>query len=441
MEDFRLTYQDIRLKILDQVKKYYEIKFHKPDFIPEQSIVRYAGRVFDQEELVNLVDSSLDFWLTAGHNAEAFENEFAEFFGSTDSILVNSGSSANLLAMTTLTSPKLKKRQLKPGDEVLTVASGFPTTLAPIIQNNLVPVFIDVELGKYNAIPGLIEKAISPKTKAVFMAHTLGNPFDLSIVTDIAKKNNLWVIEDNCDALGSKYDNKLTGTFGDLSTVSFYPAHHITMGEGGSVITNNEELARIVRSLRDWGRDCYCASGEDNTCGVRFSQQFGDLPTGYDHKYVYSHIGYNLKVTDMQAAVGRAQLKKLNGFISKRKENFKLIYSGLKIFGDRLILPEATPKSDPSWFSFPITVKDHQRFTRTDIAKFLNENKIHTRNLFAGNLLKQPAFKGIVHRVVGSLKNTDKIMNDTFFIGVYPGIGKTEIDYMISKFEEFFRKN
>jgi len=438
-EEFRLTHQEIRKNILEQVKNYYKSKFGPSEFISGQSTVRYAGRVFDENEMIKLVDSSLDFWLTAGNNAEAFENEFAEFFGLEDSILVNSGSSANLVAMSTLTSSKLKDRQLKPGDEVITVASGFPTTVAPIVQNNLVPVFIDVELGKYNAIPELIEQAVSSKTKAVFMAHTLGNPFDLSAVMDLAKKKNLWVIEDNCDALGSKYDNKLTGTFGDLATVSFYPAHHMTMGEGGSVVTNNEELARIARSYRDWGRDCYCASGEDNTCGIRFTQQFGDLPMGYDHKFVYSHIGYNLKVTDMQAAVGRAQLKKLPGFIEKRKANFDLIYQGLKKFEDRLILPSATEKSDPSWFGFLITVRDGQQYTRTDLTKFLNEKKIHTRNLFAGNLLKQPAFKNIEHRVVGNLKNTDKIMNDTFFIGVYPGIGKQEIDYVVNMFEEFFR--
>ena len=430
--------KEIRDKILELTKLYYKEKFPAGEFIEGKSIVRYAGRVFDENELLNLVDSSLDFWLTAGHNAEAFENEFAEFFGMEDSILVNSGSSANLIAISALTSEKLKERQLKPGDEVITVASGFPTTVAPIIQNKLVPVFIDVELGNYNAIADRIEQAISPKTKAIFMAHTLGNPFNLDIATQLAKTNKLWLIEDNCDSLGSKYDGKLTGTFGDLATVSFYPAHHITMGEGGSVITNNEDLARIARSFRDWGRDCYCASGEDNTCGVRFTQQFGNLPHGYDHKFVYSHIGYNLKVTDMQAAVGRAQLKKLPEFIQKRKDNFKQLETGLRQFEKFLILPTATPKSDPSWFGFLISIRDGQKFSRGDIVKYLNDNKIHTRNLFAGNLLKQPAFKNIEHRVVGDLKNTDKIMNDTFFIGVYPGLGKKEIDYVITKFKEFF---
>jgi CDP-4-dehydro-6-deoxyglucose reductase, E1 len=430
--------KELREKILDLTKLYYKEKFSPKKFTEGESIVRYAGRVFDEDELMNLVNSSLDFWLTAGHNAEAFENEFAEYFGIEDSILVNSGSSANLVAISTLTSEKLKDRQLKPGDEIITVASGFPTTVAPIIQNRLVPVFIDVEVGNYNAISDRMEKAISPKTKAIFMAHTLGNPFNLDVATQLTKAKKLWLVEGNCDSLGSTYDGKLTGTFGDLATISFYPAHHITMGEGGSVLTDNEDLARIARSFRDWGRDCYCASGEDNTCGVRFTQQFGNLPQGYDHKFVYSHIGYNLKVTDMQAAVGRAQLKKLSAFVGKRKENFNRLKKGLEKFGNYLILPEATAKSDPSWFGFLITVRDGQKFGRIELVKYLNDNKIHTRNLFAGNLLKQPAFKNIEHRVFGDLKNTDKIMNDTFFIGVYPGLGKIEIDFVIKKFEEFF---
>ena len=434
-----MKHKKTRIEILDLVKQYYQEKFITKAFDPHDDIVRYAGRVFDEKELVNLVDSSLDFWLTAGHHAEAFENELADFLGIEDSILVNSGSSANLVAISTLTSPKLLDRQLKPGDEVITTASGFPTTVGPLVQNRLIPVFIDVDLGTYNAIPEQIQEAISPKTKAIVLAHTLGNPFDLDVMIDLAKKHNLWVIEDNCDALGSKYNGQFTGTIGDLSTMSFYPAHHITMGEGGSVGTNNEELARIARSFRDWGRDCYCASGEDNTCGTRFTQKFGELPIGYDHKFVYSHIGYNLKVTDMQAAVGREQLKKLPLFIKIRKENFKILYEGLKQFAERLILPEATPKSDPSWFGFLITVKDGQNFTRTELVQFLNNNRIHTRNLFAGNLLKQPAFLKIERRVVGSLINTDKIMNDTFFIGIYPGIGEPEINYIIQIFNDFFQ--
>ncbi len=432
--------KEIRTRILDLVREYYKAKFKAESFIPGESSVRYAGRVFDEKELIGLVDSSLDFWLTAGPHAEALENELADFIGVRDAILVNSGSSANLVAISALTSPKLLDRRLKPGDEVITVASGFPTTVAPIVQNRLIPVFVDVSLETYNAIPELIEEALSPKTKAIFLAHTLGNPFDLEYITMLTKRYNLWLIEDNCDALGSKYEDKYTGTFGDISTLSFYPAHHITMGEGGCVITNNENLARITRSFRDWGRDCYCASGKDNTCGKRFSQQFGDLPFGYDHKFVYSHIGYNLKITDLQAAIGREQIKKLPDFIKKRKENFNLLYSGLERFSDKLILPSATKKSDPAWFGFIITVRENQGFTRTDIVRFLNENKIHTRNLFAGNLLRQPGFKDIERRVVGELKNTDFIMNHTFFIGVYPGIGKQEIDYVIKKFDEFFQK-
>ncbi|MCB9274492.1 MAG: lipopolysaccharide biosynthesis protein RfbH [Lewinellaceae bacterium] len=432
-----MNHHEIRKEILSLVREYYKDKFAPQDFVPGKSLVRYAGRVFDETELVNLVDSSLDFWLTAGHHAEAFENEFADFLGVEDSILVNSGSSANLVAMSTLTSPKLGERQAKPGDEVITVAAGFPTTVAPIVQNRLTPVFIDVSLETYNALPEMIEKAVSPKTKAIFMAHTLGNPFDLSVVMDVARKYNLWVIEDNCDALGSKYDGKYTGTFGDLATISFYPAHHMTMGEGGCVITNNIELARIARSFRDWGRDCYCAAGEDNTCGIRFTQQFGNLPVGYDHKFVYSHIGYNLKVTDMQAAVGRAQLRKLPEFIQKRKENFRLLHEGLSKHEGRLILPRATAKSDPSWFGFLITVDKGQQFTRTELSRYLNQNNIHTRNLFAGNLLRQPAFMNIEHRVVGDLSNTDYIMNNTMFIGVYPGLGEAEIGYVVEKIDHF----
>jgi len=429
----------IRKEILALVKKYHDSKFIERDFLPGESEVRFAGRVFDEEELLNLVDSSLDFWLTAGHNAESFEFELAEYLGVEDSILVNSGSSANLVAMSTLTSPKLLDRQLKPGDEVITVASGFPTTIAPIVQNNLIPVFIDVHLPTYNALPERIEQAVSSRTKAIFMAHTLGNPFDLSVVMEVARKFNLWVIEDNCDALGSEYQGKFTGTFGDLATISFYPAHHITMGEGGSVVTNNEDLARIARSFRDWGRDCYCGAGEDNTCGIRFTQQFGKLPYGYDHKYVYSHIGYNLKVTDMQAAVGRAQLKKLSRFTQKRRENFNLLYEGLKKHEERFILPQATKDSNPSWFGFLISVRENQPFTRTDLTRYLNEHKIHTRNLFAGNILRQPAFLNINHRVVGDLTNTDFIMNNNFFIGVYPGLGKEQIEYVIQTIDDFLK--
>lgn len=424
-------------KILDLTREYYKVKFGHYNFIPGKSIVRYAGRVFDENELVHLVESSLEFWLTAGHNAEKFENELADFLGISDAILVNSGSSANLVALSTLTSPKLKDRRIKPGDEVISVAAGFPTTVAPIIQNNAIPVFVDVELETYNVNVDKIAAAITKKTKAVMIAHTLGNPFNLDQVVDICNKYNLWLIEDNCDALGSKYNDQYTGTFGDLATISFYPAHHITMGEGGAVVTNNDELARIARSFRDWGRDCYCAAGEDNTCGVRFTQQFGKLPAGYDHKFVYSHLGYNLKVTDMQAAVGLEQIKKLPYFISKRKENFNILYQAFKKYSDLFYLPKATEKSDPSWFGFLITIKKNSPFTRDEIVKFLNLNNIHTRNLFAGNLTRQPAFDNVNYKINDNLVNTDFIMENTFFIGVYPGLGQEELNYVINKFEEF----
>lgn len=430
--------KEIRAQILELTKKYYNAKFPKQEFEAGKSIVRYAGRVFDEKEIVNLVDSSLDFWLTAGRFAEEFEFEFANMFDANDCALVNSGSSANLVAMSALTSPKLGNRRVKPGDEVITVAAGFPTTVAPIIQNNAVPVFIDISLGNYNIMTELLEQAISAKTKAIFIAHTLGIPFDLKTVSEFAKKHNLWLIEDNCDALGSRYDGKLTGTFGDIATFSFYPAHHITMGEGGAVISYDEELSRIIKSFRDWGRDCYCASGEDNTCGIRFTQQFGKMPLGYDHKFIYSHLGYNLKVSDMQAAVGIEQLKKLPGFIKQRKANFNLLFEGLKKFEDKLILPVATENSEPSWFGFLITVKEDKGVSRNELVQFLNQNKIHTRNLFAGNIIRQPAFEGVEMRIVGDLKNTDYVMNNTFFIGLYPGNGKAEIEYVISKFEEFF---
>jgi CDP-6-deoxy-D-xylo-4-hexulose-3-dehydrase len=352
---------------------------------------------------------------------------------------VNSGSSANLVALTTLTSPKLGNRRLKPGDEVITVAAGFPTTVAPIVQNQLVPVFVDVNVGDYTAIPKRLAAAVGPKTRAIMMAHTMGVPFNLDTVMDLVKKHALWLVEDNCDALGSRYRGRLTGTFGHLTTVSFYPAHHITMGEGGCVLTDDDALARIARSLRDWGRDCYCAGGESNTCGKRFSQQFGTLPYGYDHKYVYSHIGYNLKVTDMQAAIGCAQLPKLEGFIARRKANFRRLMEILQPYEDRLILPKATEHADPSWFGFVITVRKKAGFTRNELTGFLEANRIETRNLFSGNLLRHPAFEAIPHRVVGDLRNTDLIMNNTFFIGVYPGIGEPQLAYMADVFARFMR--
>jgi CDP-6-deoxy-D-xylo-4-hexulose-3-dehydrase len=424
--------------VLRLVREYYRERFSEQAYDPQRDLVHYAGRVFDEEELVNLVDSSLDFYLTANRYADEFESSFAEYFGVSNALLVNSGSSANLVALTVLTSPKLGERRLKPGDEVITVAAGFPTTMAPIVQNRLVPVFVDVNLGDYTVITEQLESAISDKTRAIFMAHTLGVPFNLDRVMELARHHNLWVIEDNCDALGSRYHGRLTGTFGHMATISFYPAHHITMGEGGCVITDSEELARIARSLRDWGRDCYCTGGENNTCGKRFGQQFGSLPEGYDHKYVYSHIGYNLKLTDMQAAIGCAQLDKLPGFIAKRKRNHQTISEMLNPYQDRLILHRATEHSDPSWFCYVITVREEAGFTRNELTRFLEANRIETRNLFSGNLLRHPAFENIERRVVGDLENTDRIMNSTFFIGVYPGIGETHLDTIGLAFERFF---
>lgn len=429
----------LRAKILKLVEEYSRERFPARSFDPETDTVHYAGRVFDADELVNLVDSSLDFFLTASRYADQFEADFAEYFGLANAFLVNSGSSANLVALSSLTSPKLGERRLKPGDEVLTVAAGFPTTVAPIVQNQLIPVFVDVNLGDYTAIPSRLEEAIGPKTRAIMLAHTMGVPFDLDTVMRLAQQHDLWVVEDNCDALGSRFRGRLTGTFGHLATVSFYPAHHITMGEGGCVLTGDELLGRITRSMRDWGRDCYCAGGENNTCGKRFSQQFGDLPFGYDHKYVYSHIGYNLKVTDMQAAIGAAQLEKLEGFIARRKANFRKIFTILEPHQDRLLLPSATPNSDPSWFGFVITVRADAGFTRNDLTRFLEANRIETRALFSGNLLRQPAFMDIEKRVVGDLTNTDTIMHQTFFIGVYPGLDDARLDYVGSVFERFLR--
>jgi CDP-6-deoxy-D-xylo-4-hexulose-3-dehydrase len=429
----------IREEILQLVRKLHNVKYSSAEFVPGKSTVRYAGRVFDEKEMVNLVDASLDFWLTAGRYAEEFESSFAAYFDVSDTILVNSGSSANLVAVSTLTSPKLGEKRLKPGDEVITVAAGFPTTVAPIVQNRLVPVFVDVHVGTYNAIVDQVREAIGPRTRAIFMAHTMGNPFELDAIVELATKHNLWLIEDNCDALGSRYQGKLTGTFGDLATCSFYPAHHITMGEGGCVVTNSEDMARIARSFRDWGRDCYCSGGENNTCGKRFTQQFGTLPYGYDHKYVYSHIGYNLKVTDMQAAIGVAQMEKLEDFVTKRKAHFRILYAGLKKFEERIVLPEATPGSDPSWFGFTITVREGAGFTRNELTGYLEQNGIETRNLFSGNVTRQPAFLDIPKRQIGDLKNTDYFMSNTFFIGVFPGLDGAQIEYVLDQFQEFFR--
>ncbi len=424
--------------ILELVKEYYKENFKNQSFQPGQTPIPFAGRIFSEEEMVNLVDSSLDFWLTTGRYAEEFEARFAEFMQQRNCLLVNSGSSANLVAFSTLTSELLKTKRILPGDEVITVAAGFPTTVNPIVQHGAIPVFVDVDIKTFNINSSVLENAVTEKTKAIMLAHTLGNPFDLDTVKSITDKYGLFLVEDCCDAVGSTYKGKMVGTYGDLATTSFYPAHHITMGEGGAVLTNNPLLKRIAMSIRDWGRDCYCDPGCDNTCGRRFKGQYGDLPKGYDHKYVYSHIGYNLKVTDMQAAIGVAQLKKLPSFIEIRKENFKKLYNGLKQYEEYLILPKATPNSDPSWFGFPFNIRENNKFNRNNLAEFLEENKILTRQLFAGNMTKQPAYKNVNYRISGNLDNTDYIMHNTIFIGVYPGIDDIRINYILSVFDKFF---
>ena len=429
----------LRKLILAHVKEFHKARVESAA-LRRSNHIGYAGRVYDDKELINLVDASLDFWLTAGRFAKECEANMAAYIGVKYCSLVNSGSSANLLAICALTSNKLKERRVRPGDEVITTACCFPTTLAPIIQNNLKPVFVDVELGTYNIVPDSIERAINKnKSKAIFIAHTLGNPFNLKKVSEIAKKYKLWLIEDNCDALGAIYNGRRTGSFGDLSTLSFYPAHHITMGEGGAVLTSDPDLRKIVNSFRDWGRDCWCESGIDNACKHRFSWKLGDLPYGYDHKYIYSHIGYNMKLTDMQAAIGLAQIKKLTGFISKRKHNFLRLYSGLKKYEKYLMLPEWSSPAQPSWFCFPITVKSSALFSRNQLTSFLESSGIQTRLIFAGNILRQPAFVDIKKRVVGSLKNTDTVMNNSFIIGIYPGLGDCQIDYILKSFDGFFR--
>jgi len=435
--------EQLKQEILNKTKEYYEL-VHKPQqtkpFDKSTSRVNYAGRVFDEKEMTNLVDSSLDFWLTYGSYSKQFEKKLSEYLNVRWSFLVNSGSSANLLAFYALTSPLLKERQVKRGDEIITVAAGFPTTIAPVVQYGAVPVFVDMELTCFNIDTNELEKALSPKTKAIMIAHSLGNPFNIKAVKAFCDKHNLWLIEDNCDALGTIYDGKPTGTWGDIGTSSFYPPHHMTMGEGGATYTDNPLLKKIMLSMRDWGRDCWCESGVDNTCGARFSQSFGSLPKGYDHKYVYSHFGFNLKVSDMQAAIGVAQLEKFPTFVEKRKENFNRLYNGLSDL-EALILVEAQPLSDPSWFGFMITLKDGVPFTRNEISEFLEENRIQTRNLFAGNILRHPLFDSLIeneeYRVVGDLPNTDKIMNDSFWIGLYPGMGDDAIDYMIMKIRAF----
>ena len=431
---------ELREKILGLVQTFYEETYANETFVPGETAVPVSGRVFDGDEMRHLVDASLDFWLTTGRYADQFEKEFANYMGVRHAMLCNSGSSANLLALSALTSPKLAERALQPGDEVITVAAGFPTTINPIVQNQLTPVFLDVEMGTYNVDTTYLEEAITPKTKAIMIAHTLGNPFDLDTVLAIANKHDLWLIEDNCDAVGARYNGRLTGSFGHLASVSFYPAHHITMGEGGCVLTKHAQLKKLVESFRDWGRDCWCAPGVANTCGKRFDWQLGDLPEGYDHKYIYSHIGYNLKLTDMQAAVGVAQLKKLPQFLAARQRNWQQLYDGLKAFAEYLLLPQATPNSEPSWFGFLLSVRPDAPFSRNELVRYLEENQVATRLLFSGNITRQPAYQDVHYRVVGDLTNTDVVMNQTFWIGVYPKLTPQMIDYALSIFADFFKQ-
>ena len=438
--------EELKQQILKLTREYYqEVHASKEEFVPGKSFVNYGGRYFDAEEIVNLVDSSLDFWLTAGPWAHKFEKRLAKWLGVKYCAVCNSGSSANLLAFYALTSPKLGERAIQRGDEVITVAAGFPTTVNPIIQFGAIPVFVDVALPGFDIDVTQLENAYSPKVKAVMLAHSLGNPFNLKAVKEFCEKHNLWLIEDNCDALGSEYtidgETKKTGTWGHIGTSSFYPPHHMTMGEGGAVYTNDPLLDKIVRSFRDWGRDCWCVGGVDNTCKMRFTGQFGELPQGYDHKYVYSHFGFNLKITDMQAAIGCAQLEKLDTIVAARRKNWARLYEGLKDLS-QLILPKAEANSNPSWFGFLIAVKEDAGFTRNELTSFLESRKIQTRNLFAGNLIKHPAFdemrkSGEGYRVVGELKMTDFVMNNGFWIGVYPGMTDEMIDWMITSIREF----
>jgi CDP-4-dehydro-6-deoxyglucose reductase, E1 len=432
--------EQLRRQILASVAQYHDLAFAPAPFDPGKSVVPVSGRVFDADDMQHLTEAMLEFWLTTGRFCTEFERTLARTVGVRHALLCNSGSSANLLAISTLTSPLLEDAALKPGDEVVTVAAGFPTTVNPIVQNGLVPVFVDIELGTYEAKVDAIAAAIGPKTGAIVLAHTLGNAFDLDGIGALAREHNLWLVEDNCDALGTTYNGKYTGTFGDVATLSFYPAHHITMGEGGAVLTNRPKLKRIIESFRDWGRDCWCEPGKADTCGTRFNWQLGQLPHGYDHKYTYSHIGYNLKATDMQAAVGVAQLKKLPQFIEARRRNWRQLRAGLAPLEEFLILPEPTPKSDPSWFGFAITVKPSAPFTRNALVQYLESKRIGTRLLFGGNLLRQPAYANIPHRVVGPLTNTDIVMNNTFWIGVYPGLSPVMIDYMIETLSDFVKE-
>jgi CDP-4-dehydro-6-deoxyglucose reductase, E1 len=431
----------IRKEIISKTREFYQSHFAHKEFIPGKTRINYAGRVFDEKEIINAVEASLDFWLTEGRFSESFAEKISDFLGVEHVLLTNSGSSANLLALGALTSEKLGGKRLKSGDEVISVAAGFPSTVTPVIQYGLIPVLVDVNIPTYNIDVNMLNKAVTSKTKCIFLAHTLGNPFDIDAIMQIARAHDLWVIEDNCDAFGSKYKEQKTGTFGHMSTISFYPAHHITTGEGGAICTSSQQLAAIMSSLRDWGRDCYCAGGENNTCGKRFSQQFGNLPLGFDHKYVYSEIGYNMKMTDIQAAIGAAQIDKLLEFCEKRKANFREWIRIFSKYPDYFILPEPTEGSDPAWFAFIVTLKERTPFTHDELTRHLNDNLIETRNLFAGNITKQPGFVNRKWRIADNLNNTDYIMNNTFFLGTYPGLTKKMLDYVEDVLDAFIKKN
>lgn len=434
------TEKELRSQILSLVKDYYQVG-HKPEeFIPGETPIRFGGRVFDEEELVSLVGAALDFWLTEGPYSVKLSRAFSELMGPKYTVLTNSGSSANLLAFSSLLSPNLGERRLREGDEVIGVSAAFPTTVNPIIQNRCVPVFVDIDIGTYNIDVSQLEEAWSPKTRAVFIAHTLGNPFDLDTVMAFAKRHDLFVIEDACDALDSTYNGQMVGTFGDLSTYSFYPPHHITTGEGGAVLTKNSQLFRAVTSLRNWGRDCWCPPGVDNTCRKRFGWQKGELPYGYDHKYIFTHVGYNLKMLDLQAAIGLAQLKKLPAFTEARRRNFAYLYEALKCYEDFFYLPEATKGSDPSWFGFPLTIRPDASFTRAEIVEFLEERKVMTRYLFSGNILRQPAYQDMDCRIIGDLSQSEYVAENTFWVGLYPGLTDAMIDYMLEMFDNFLQR-
>jgi CDP-6-deoxy-D-xylo-4-hexulose-3-dehydrase len=433
------TKEELRAAILDLTRRYHAAAFPPAEFAPGSSSVPVSGRVFDAEEVVRLVDSSLDFWLTAGRFAAEFEREFAAVMGLRHCLLVNSGSSANLLALTALTSPELGERRLRPGDEVITTAAGFPTTVNPIVQNGLVPVFLDAQLPTYNIDCSRLEEAVGPRTKAIMVAHALGNPFDLGRVREVADRHGLWLVEDCCDAVGARYDGAGVGTFGELATVSFYPAHHLTMGEGGAVLTKKPLLKKLVESLRDWGRDCWCAPGVADTCGKRFDWTLGELPAGYDHKYVYSRVGYNLKLTDMQAAVGTAQLGKLEGFVAKRRENYRRLRELLEPLEDSLLLPEPTPGSEPSWFGFPLTLRDSAPLERRGLLLGLEAAGIATRLFFAGNLTRQPAYRDVKLRIVGELETADRIMRRSFWLGIYPALGEAQLQHVAGTLHALLR--